>query len=67
MRQHLRHRSAKRGSWIVEIRDPNSEHAFAARVMPDEASALALLDPVRDQLTELASIDEDKAGHLLLS
>ena len=65
--EHLRFRSAKRGTWTVEIRDPNSEYAFATRTLSDEASAVALLDPVREKLTNLRSIDDDQANDLLIS
>ncbi|HEV7204169.1 MAG TPA: hypothetical protein VGN18_06130 [Jatrophihabitans sp.] len=63
--QYLRYRTARRGSWVVEIRDPNSEHAFATRTLSDEASAIALLDPVSDQLTNLPAIDDEQASHVL--
>ena len=65
--QYLRYRTARRRSWVVEIRDPNSEHAFATRTLPDEASAVALLNPVRDQLTRLPAIDDEQANHMLES
>jgi hypothetical protein len=63
--QGLRYRTARRRSWVVEIRDPNSERAFATRTLPHEASAIALLDPVRDQLTRLSTINEEQANHVL--
>jgi hypothetical protein len=63
--QHLRYRTARRGRWVVEIRDPNSEHAFVTRTLSDEATAVALLDPVRDQLTRLPTIDDEQAAHVL--
>lgn len=65
--QYLRCRTARRGSWVVEIRDPNSEHALATRTLSDEASAVALLDPVRDQLTRMFAIDDEQANHMLES
>lgn len=63
--QYLRYRTARRGNWVVEIRDPNSEHAFATRTLSDEASAVALLDPVRDELTKMPSLDDERANRVL--
>ena len=65
--RYLRYRTARAGSWVVEIRDQNSERAFATRTLPDEASAVALLDPVRDQLARLPAVDDEQANHLLQS
>lgn len=61
----FRYLTARRGRWVVEIRDPNSGDVFATCTMSNEPSAMALLDPAKDELAKLHQVDAIAADRAL--